>query len=348
MQCGLSVQMPVTSVTPNTGDQTVRNEGNAAHWLARKWFENGGDGAQYIGETAFNGVIITVDMVSHVAQYLQSINCGEVETDVSFLIDDVQVNCRADHISFDGTTLDVDDFKYGWRIIEPRDNWTMISYAIGYCLLHNVQPSQIRLRIHQPRPHHFDGPLREWVLTYAELMTLYTKLGEHLRDPNPVLRTGPSCYKCPAFTGCPAATIAQSYALEAVFETAFVDDIDDAALSQQLDILTQAETIVKNRLNAAQELAKHRCTNGAIVPNYGVERSYGNRAFVKIVTPEFLQGLTGKKCHVEKVMTPKQCENLGVDPAVIAAFTERPFTGLKLTRVDADKKAQRIFGKVNK
>jgi hypothetical protein len=77
--------------------------------------------------------------------------------------------------------LYVDDLKYGWGIVEVFENWQLLAYAIGE-VIRREQALDVVLRIHQPRPHHEDGPLRTWSLSYAELLGYKERIDARLEQ----------------------------------------------------------------------------------------------------------------------------------------------------------------------
>jgi hypothetical protein len=330
---------------PVVSDPTARDEGNAAHWAAQEWF-NGRDPASLVNTKAYNGVIITAEMIEHVGEYLSALYIGEIEAETSFGGDAYRVNGRCDHRSYDRTsdTLYIDDFKYGWSIVDPEENWTLIAHAIGTCIFKNMVPGSISFRIHQPRPHHPDGKLREWRITYEQLMNYHRRIVNTLTHLSDELRTGLSwCGKCRALAHCPAASAAGMNAIDATTRT-FTDQLTDAALSHELDVLRTASGVVSARLTALEEMAQHRLKNGAVIDNYAVETQYAHTRFKSGYNGPMLTALTGIDCVKKGTITPAEFKRRGGSQAVFDAITERPMTGVKLVRASADKRAKRLLG----
>lgn len=350
MQCNGSRLMPAT-MPPVETDQSARDEGTAAHWLASEVFNGRTDLLEMADRKAPNGVYITPEMIEHVEEYLNAIvhidrgdltNAMEIET--SFGNDQWRVNARADHMGYVGNsnTVYVDDFKYGWRIVEPKMNWTLIAHAIGYCITRQIQPREIVLTIHQPRPFHRDGKSREWRITYDELTGYHQQLAATMAAPSDTLNTGPQCRKCHALPTCPAARAASMNAIDAS-ALAFSDDIGNDLLSFELDTLRTAAATLDNRLSALEELAKHRLKAGQIVQGYGVEIQLSNLTWKEGMTAGLLLALTGKDLSSPKLITPTQAKKL-VSEEIIKTVAERRQTGVKLVRMDASEKAEQIFG----
>ena len=335
-------------------DPTDRNEGNAAHWIAQQIF-NGtveqttgvAPNTSIVGAKAFNGVVITAEMLDHVGEYLAALDCGEMETVTSFGTDSWRVNARCDHWKFraDLSTLTVDDFKYGWGLVEPEGNWTLIAHAIGLCIFNQIQPATIILRIHQPRPHHPDGKMREWRLTYAELMGYYERIAATMANPSDELRTGIEwCRKCHALATCPAARAARMNAVDATAMT-FTDELPDDALAYELDLIRTAKATLDAQLDALEELTAHRLRNGKVIDNYALEAQFANTRWKTGLTPEALTLASGIDCMKPGTITPAEAKRRGMPEHVVKSLTERPQTGVKLVRVSAAKRAERLLRK---
>jgi hypothetical protein len=346
MNCNGSRLM--AAVLPPDTDQTARDEGNAAHWMAQKIFD-GASVDSLIDTKAFNGFTMTAEMAEHVASYVSSLDCGAMEVATTHGGTNWHINGRADHI-VDNTvksTLTVDDFKYGWRIVEPDHNWTLISHAIGYCKLHKFAPAEITLRIHQPRPHHPNGKLRTWTISYAQLMEFNAQIEATLSNPSDQLTSGVEwCAKCYALPTCPAARLARYNAIDATTD-AFDDTLSDEVLSYELDLLRNADATIKAQRDALEELIAHKIKQGAIVPNYGLEPQYAHTRFKSGISPQALTLASGIDCIKPGTITPAEFKRRGGSQAVYDALTERPMTGVKLVRATADQRAARLLNKGN-
>jgi len=363
MNCNGSRLMSPSFPTVDLDDPTARDEGNAADWLAEQWFNGAIDAATAIGIKAPNGVLITGEMIDFVSQYLFALTPGAVQVVTSFATDRWRVNGRADHISMlnevefinggNGTVLEsdnwvlyVDDLKYGWRIVSPERNWTLIAHAVGYCINNNVRPDVIALRIHQPRPWHHEGKLREWRISYDELLAFYQQIDATLSNPSNELRTGLDwCAKCRAHATCPAARTAGMNAKDAIESVAFDDQLPNDALAYELDVLRDAAATAKARLTALEDLARHRIEVGQVIDGYGAEPQYANARWKPWVTSAMLTASTKINCAKEAVISPTDFKRLGGSQKVYDALTERPTIGTKLVRATADQRAKRLLGK---
>ena len=115
-----------------------------------------------IGKTASNGTFLDQDMWYHardtyntILQRAQS-NLIETEERIDWVTPaGITIRGQFDISFVVGNTLYVEDLKYGYGIVEVKENWQLIGYAIGQLTrlgnLHKYCPDYISLTIHQPR-----------------------------------------------------------------------------------------------------------------------------------------------------------------------------------------------------
>lgn len=351
MNCNGSRLMGGAIPPTGTTDINPRDEGIAAHHMA---YEAARDGMvtlrDLIDQKAPNGVFMTEEMHDYVEMYLGAItsiyrgvdNGGGLELETTFETANWRVSARTDNVTATPNILYVDDFKYGWGIVEPEMNWTLIAHALGYCISNNYMPQTIVLTIHQPRPSHPDGKERSWTIDYNRLTELYHQIDATLSNLSDELNTGAHCAKCPALSVCPAARMASMNAIDASI-MAYEDNLENNVISFELDNMKRAQNALKAKVDALEELAKHRIMNGEIIQNYAVDRGFGHTTWNKGVTVDMLKLMTGKDLSAGKLITPPKAIKAGVSETIIKSLTYRPETGTKLKRVSADKKAQAIF-----
>lgn len=333
------------SIQPFDSSTELIDEGRAVHWLAEQ-VASGINPETLIGQSASNNLFITDEMVENCQNYFKFISSdsAEVEIDTSHSGNGWEIRGRADCIKHNNDVLIIADLKYGWRIVEPKMNWTLISHAIGWCKQHeNHHPNLIVFKIFQPRPYHPQGCIREWQINYNELMQLYDKLTQTLVNPSSTVCSGAQCYKCQSLSQCPAAQIAAMNAID-VAELAFDSEISNERLSWMLTNLKRAQEVLKQSCDAYEDLAKHRLSEGKSVKGYSISPSLGQTTWNKDINAEFIKAMTGIDVHVEKLMTPAQAKKAGVPKEFIAECTYRPDNGLKLVAVDETKIAEKYFG----
>jgi hypothetical protein len=341
MQCIGSINMP--AALPPDHDHEARDEGNAAHWLAKEWFDGRVYAPSAVGTKAYNGYVITEEMVENVHTYLSALDCGAMETETTFDGEGWEVRGRADHICCNSHTLTIDDFKYGWRLVSPEENYTLIAHAIGWCIRNQAAPREIVLRIHQPRPYHPDGPCREWRLSYVDLMTYYSAIAKRLSETPDTLQTGPQCAKCHALATCPAARAASMNAIDAS-GVAFSDDLPDGVLAYEYETLEQAAATIKNRFEALEELMTHRIKSGNVINGYALKQRLAQTRWKPGLSGVMLSAMTGVDLLKDGIVTPAEAKRRGVSKETVEALTDRPVIGTKLERIDANREARRWFG----
>lgn len=333
---------------PVDSDDAVRNEGNAAHWVIQQIHFDNVKVEDLVNQKAPNGVYVTNEMIEFLHPYIdlvQNYPNALIETDYSFGRENFVVNGRADFVYYDplAKKLVIADLKYGWGIVEPKENWTLLAHAIGFMMKNSTLPVEnVIFMIFQPRPHHSNGRIRAWEIDIQTLQMFHHLLINTLSNPSDILNTSVHCYKCPALAICPAARKAQMNAIDAS-ENAFKDDIDNDNLSFQLDHVKRGIEMLTQLQKGYQELAIHRIKHGEVVNNYSLENDLTNRQWQDHVTPDLMQIMTGRDLTKKELLTPAQVEKAGVLKEIVAAFTERRNKGVKLVRVDADIKAKKLF-----
>lgn len=337
-------------IPPEERDQTPQAEGIAAHWVAAMVFNGQSSIDELIDRKAPNGVYITEEIADHVSDYCdvirdQSVLRG-VEIDTTHSGSNWIVPGRVDYISLsaDGQIVRVVDFKFGWRIVEPERNWTLISHAVSFIRANNLNPSRVDFQIFQPRPQHRDGKLRTWSVSFNEFISLENDLTFSLSNPVDHLQTSNYCGECFGIANCPAARKAELNAID-MCDSTFSEVVENDQLAFMLRNIDRAEHILKARKNALEELATHRLKNGQVIENYSVEMGLGNTRWKEGIDASILFAITGKDLSAKKLVTPAEAKRRGVGEIVVNALTERPSTGLKLVRENTNKKATRMFNK---
>lgn len=333
---------------PADTDTELRDEGNAVHWLAQEKFE-GRIAIDDVssGRRAYNGVVISPSMYLHVREYLYNLTIGQMEMVTSWGDGaSYQINGRADHIGYDQSTdtLDIDDLKYGFSIVEPEFNWTLISHAIGWCIAQNYWPSRFRLRIHQPRPFHPLGTLREWMIPSTELIALHRQIVAVMQNPSDTLQTGNHCFKCTKRGICPAMRASTMCAID-VRQDAFSDELTDEQLADEYLLTEYASKMIKYRLDALKDMATHRVQSGRALPGLQLQRTYSNTQWKKAMTPEMVKAITGRDLTEPKLASPTAAKAAGVPELFMNHMTSRVETGVKLVTIDPSKVADKAFNK---
>lgn len=307
------------------------------------------------GTHASNGVMIDEDMKFYAADM-----CADVKARAATPIiceQKIFIQTRsgiripgssdAAYIDHEGA-LCIDDSKYGWKIVEEKENWQLLGYAIGEILRRNQYFPFIKMRILQPRPHHEDGPYREWKVSYEQLLEYKEKIEQRMeliKSGNRELVTGPQCKYCPAAPeACPAFNRSIWAGVDYIVNDFFQDKLSDREISFQLDLFERMNDLMKIKYDSLKSLAVQRLKTGSIIPNYMMENSYGDRKWKNGISPKVIETLTGKKIIKQEMMSPNQAEKAGVPRKLIDQYVDRFFIGPKVVRKDANKLGEKIFG----
>lgn len=327
-----------------------RIEGNAAHEVFRLTLNGAVWAAEELIDRKVKDYIVTGDMIEHLAPHIEHIKARGLHVLTEEVLnwstpDGAVIKCRADVVSYNQETqiLYIDDPKYGWKIVEPKDNWQLIAYAIGAIVKMQVRPKLIMMTIHQPRPFHGDGPIRKWVVDYEHIMQLYHAIVERLKALPETVTTGPHCYKCDRASACPAARMSAMAAVD-ITTDAYHEDLTDVQVAYELDLLDRAQDALKVRMDALKSLA---ISKGG-VPGWAMKQTYGNRKWLNgadVATLAMLSGVEVDKLATSALVSPAQAEKVGVPKEITTLWTERASRGFNLIRSDTDKDAKKLFTK---
>jgi len=351
VRCNGSYWQPPSEVPDNNEQSDDRREGIAAHWVAMEVIAGrASDAIEFVDRRAENGVFVTVDMIEAVEPFIvdvQSRNAvAHVEETVNFqLSPSVLILCRLDLATYEFATgtLTVDDYKHGYRIVEPVDNWQLVAGAMGWIIKNQIKPNRIDLNIHQPRPHHADGKKRSWEFeSYEKFEQAYMRMAWALANVTDDTFSGEHCYECPARAACTTARRAGYNTIDLAGK-AFNDKLTNAELSNELIAVQRGKAALKELEKAYEELLTHRINSGQVVPDWFVEPTYANTRFKKGVTPEMLKALSGIDPTIRSLPTPAAVKRLHISEQIVDAFTERPMTGAKLVHKSAAQVAGKMF-----
>lgn len=308
---------------------------------------------------AKNGVTITDEMKYYIRPLAESIKARatsriDCELDVSWkTTSNFEITGHLDVSYMVGDVLHIDDLKYGYSLVEVKDNWQLISYAIGLMSLAHQQGlklTKVVTRIMQPRAHHEDGPLREQEYTLDELISLASRISQQVDlivKGNVELVTSQKCKYCPAliYGKCTAISRAFYNSVDVVLNSFKPDEMSDDDLAQELDLFYRIEDIFKVKIDSLRELAVDRIKQGKIVKGYVMDQKLGDRSWKKDVDSEMITLLTGIDITERVTLTPAKAEKLGLDKDLVSTLVERRFLGNTIKRGDASKIGDKIFGK---
>lgn len=333
-------------------DNTAAAEGTAAHWLAENLLLSATPGAaEYLGAPAPNGVMVTDDMVDAVATYTDHIKGLRGDPRIEQSVD-VFKGCRGtpDFWAYDpqGGILHVIDYKHGFSLVDPFNNWQLSLYAAGI-IKHwptdsSPAPKKVRLTVVQPRAYSPDGPVRSWDAdaSVVESMRITAATRAVEATANPVARSGSHCRYCPARHVCPAAVDSGVQLYEAATSAAPYD-LADNEMGVQYAIIQRAHEQLGYLVAAYEQQIKSALYKGSKVDGFALVEKRGRAEWdVDAAEVQALGELFGVELCPPTPLTPSKALKKGIDTHVISAYTTRHSKGHTLAPVNLTN-AKRIF-----
>lgn len=350
MKCPGFAQM--TDLIPNLGGPAA-DEGTAAGELLQAMLEQRTQ-KPTVSSAAKNGVRFDSDMYYYLSPIAQEILSKNVTVNCEIRVDwvpcpGIAIRGQFDIAYLQGDTLCIEDLKYGWKIVEVKENWQLLSYAIGTLLQLPDRPKKVKFTIHQPRPHHEDGRSRVWEIGVDELGKYYQQICNQMQlivNGDRTLNVGSHCKYCPAAANrCPAISRSMYECVDLVMYDFKQDDLTEDEISKQMGLLAEVSNLVKIKMDSLNDLACHKMREGKVIPGYALEEKFGDRSWKPDVTPEAIEFLTGVNILEKVIMSPAKAEKLGVDKKLVMGLVERKRTGIKAVKKDFTKEAEKAFGK---
>ncbi len=361
----------MAQIYPETEESVPSREGTASHEIGAELIMDAGTNAMkhqtaadWVGITASNGVVFTEEMYDAAKIYADDVIAVMGSTRGTDIRIEQRVEVPTVHEINWGTpdcsiyhkesnTLYLWDYKFGYEVVEAFENWQAINYVAGLLdeleLDGDLNPhTKVSIRIAQPRAFHRDGSIREWTILASELRGYIKTLHDNAHEaagPSPRFSTGSHCKHCPGRHACPSALKAGTRLYEASTKSVPVE-LSAEALGVQLAIVKRARKQLEYLESGFEEQAKSLIRSGALVPGWVVEQSIGREKWGKPIAEVIALGdmLEFDLRKPVDAITPNQAKKLGVDEAVITAYSTKPRTGLKIVS-DNGNKAKQVFKK---
>jgi len=359
---------------PDLEESQAAREGTAAHEIAAQIITDAKtnrvqnhSASDWVGITASNGVIFTEEMFDSAKEYADDVITvmrktgvlGGEHLRIEQRVDIPKVHevnwgtpdCSIYHEL--GNALYLWDFKHGFEVVEAFENWQGIDYLAGLIDAHDInghidQKTTVHLRIAQPRAFHREGTIREWVITASDLRAYFNTLNANAHEalgPNAKFRTGSHCKYCTGRHACPAALKAGLGMYEAVSAPMPVE-LTPEALGLQLSIVKRARKQIEYLESGFEAQVKALLHKGTLVLGWSVEDKIGKQKWDKPINEVIALGdmLSFDLRKPLDAITPTQAKKLGIDDAVIMAYSTHPRTGLAIVP-DNGNKAKQVFKK---
>jgi hypothetical protein len=119
-------------------------------------------------------------------------------------------------------------------------------------------------------------------------------------------------------------------------------ELSAEAMGVQLSIIKRALKQLEYLESGFEEQIAGKIRSGNSVPGWTLRDGKGRLGWSKSTDEIIAMGdMFGVDLRKSDTITPTQAKKLGLDEAVVAAYSERPNTGLKL--VADDNKAKKVF-----
>ena len=356
--CGASVTGWEQLEDEAASTNPAAEEGKAAHYVLERLLHGDVDANSLIGQSAPNNFIIDKHMVNYA---LRSI------PEIKPLIDFVRCERKITLVSEQGTriygrydlgggqastkTLRMFDYKYGYSVIEPEQNYQLLGGTAG--MLQELTRDQfdwVEMIVIQPRAHHPKGPVRKWTISINEFWDHYAwmmRRADEVKRGNQPFVPGPWCKYCKKQHGCSALRAAGLQVVDQV-EQGFFEELDADALSFERQIVNRNLKTLKEYSKALDMQIVQRLRKGEYIPKLMAEPQYGRDVWIE---PEVLKTFEAimpeLKLHKDVPLTPKQAIEAGLPEKLVLTLIKTPMTGYGLVEKDQVEEARKVFN-VNK
>lgn len=343
-------------------DTPATLEGNAAHWVAWEVLA----GREVLeGSVTPCGQTVTDEMLDGAELLVDTVKARNTQGAELIVerklpeIDRIHPECwGTPDIRFYTTgALDVIDYKFGHKFVDEFENDQCVTYVAGILdeLSDGIglfdQHTMVNITIVQPRCFLQGAPVRTWSVLASTLRGQINQLGEAggaaviCRDAgdDAMARTGDECGFCPGRHACKAYQESAYLAAEISTRSAPVE-LTPAAADLELRMLERALARLEGRVTGLRESVAAHARSGAVTPFHRLEQGVGRAQWSLPVDQVLAMGqLFNANLAKPGIVTPNQAVKLGVDAAVINAYTTKPLGAMKLVP-DNSSKARKVFG----
>lgn len=244
-------------------------------------------------------------------------------------------------ISRDAKHIEIFDYKFGHRFVDEFWNPQGLSYLSGILdlliMLKLIKPDlafmDASFTVVQPRCFYKGEPVRTHTFTLSDARAKFNELAiaaERALMPEPTATTNEHCCDCAGRHACPALQLAAYSDMEFSNQRTPIA-LSPIAAALELRILMRALDRIQARVDGLKDQTIANLRAGKPVNYFRVEPGYGRQLWT--IPDQQVIGigkLFGKDLSKTEVLTPKQAEKAGVDPAVIKANSFVPSTGFRL------------------
>lgn len=284
------------------------------------------------------------DMLRFAEEYRQS-----VQPDSTTHIEE-KVDCSAIHADCWGTPdaykikreiklIMLWDYKYGFKPVEISENWQLITYALGIKTWLGLSDDWcFQLAIFQPRAHHRNGVYRVITITGAELMAYLPQIQGQIEaalQPDAPCIVGTACQHCTAAHACEALAMSTASIFDWLHYSAIPWNLEPAFESAELNILNDAESLIKARKRAIEQSIIGGLKAGKQGYSHMIEQGQGREAWsCDTAQVKALGAIFGVDLVKEVPITPKQAIAKKIPADVVRVITVVPQREYKLVSLN--------------
>lgn len=327
---------------PGVVDDTVREEGNAGHWVAHMM------GKGYIvteGTLAPNGLEVTDEMLEGAGVFLDELRtCGvPVYQEMTLPAPWIHELCggTSDAWAWDAARriLRIWDYKFGYRYVDPFESPQLSIYASAVLeflkLISDANCGSITVELIIVQPRGYGGDvIKRWRTTVDELRPTLNRLrvaALAVTGENPTLVAGSYCEDCSARHACPALQRASLAALD-ISAKAIPNDLSPVAAGDALRRLLAAQSYIKAMTSGLQQQLLYAIQQGHVDPHWSIGHGQSRTVWKEGKEAEVIA--LGKLMGADlakpmKPVTPVQAKKL-LDPAMVDRYSETRSGGRKL------------------
>ena len=354
VKCALSARLE--AAYPEAADSPASLEGTAAHWVVQRTLEGS---PPVVGSQAPNGVGVTLEMLEAADLVIEAIEARLGRNWRKILVIERRVHIPRVHPTQCSGTPDytawvrlpnglpmlfVIDFKYGHGVVEVFENWQLITYAAGKLdeIGGDESDAFVTMVVIQPRSHHKDGPVRQWVERAANLrahINILAAAALKACSPEPTATPDPdACEHCRGRHAC-VAVQRSAYSAADRGRRGEAVELTPHALGLELRALSRAKALLEARESGLASEAEALIKQGQHVPFWSMESTPGRLAWNKPASEVLALGaMMGVDIAAPaSPITPTQAKKAGLPDSIVNLYASRPAGAAKLVPDDGTK-----------